>query len=71
MSGADVVAAIAMGASFTLIGRAYLYGLAAGGERGVSRALHLLAEELRRDMALLGCRETGAVQDSCVRRRLC
>ena len=37
MSGADIVAAIALGARFTLVGRAYLYGLMAGGEAGVDR----------------------------------
>ena len=39
MSGADIVAAIALGARFTLVGRAYLYGLMAGGEAGVDRAI--------------------------------
>ncbi len=42
MSGADIVAAIALGARFTLIGRAYLYGLMAGGEAGVDRAIEIL-----------------------------
>ncbi len=54
MSGADVVAAIAMGASFTLVGRAYLYGLMAGGRRGVDRAIEILADEIARTMKLLG-----------------
>jgi L-lactate dehydrogenase (cytochrome) len=54
MSGADVVAAIALGAHATLIGRAYLYGLMAGGERGVDRAVEILSREVRRTMALLG-----------------
>jgi len=54
MSGADVVAAIALGADATLIGRAYLYGLMAGGERGVDRAVEILSREVRRTMALLG-----------------
>ena len=43
MSGADIVAAVAMGARFTLIGRAYLYGLMAGGAPGVDRAIEILA----------------------------
>ena len=47
--------ALALGADACSIGRSYLYGLAAGGQRGVEHALHLLREELRRDMALLGC----------------
>ncbi len=54
MSGADVVAAIAMGARFTLIGRAYLYGLMAGGEAGVDRAIEILSEQVERTMRLLG-----------------
>lgn len=54
MRGADVVAAIALGATLVLVGRAYLYGLMAGGERGVQRAAQILAEEVRRTMALLG-----------------
>ncbi|MBF6192805.1 MULTISPECIES: alpha-hydroxy acid oxidase [Nocardia] len=54
MSGADVVASIALGARFTLIGRAYLYGLMAGGEAGVARAVEILAGQIERTMRLLG-----------------
>ncbi|MGY2028039.1 alpha-hydroxy acid oxidase [Nocardia gipuzkoensis] len=54
MSGADIVASIALGARFTLIGRAYLYGLMAGGEAGVSRAVEILAGQVERTMRLLG-----------------
>lgn len=54
MSGADIVAAIALGARCTLVGRAYLYGLMAGGEAGVTRAIDILAEGLTRTMRLLG-----------------
>ena len=54
MSGADIVAAIALGAKTTLVGRAYLYGLMAGGEHGVARAAEILAREIRRTMQLLG-----------------
>jgi len=53
MHGADIVAAMAMGAKFTFIGRAYLYGLMAGGEAGVTRAIEILAEQVRRTMQLL------------------
>ena len=56
MSGADVVAAIAMGADFTLIGRAYLYGLMAGGRDGVDRTIEILKTEIVRTMKLLGVR---------------
>jgi L-lactate dehydrogenase (cytochrome) len=54
MSGADIVAAVALGAKSALVGRAYLYGLMAGGERGVSRAAEILTREIRRTMQLLG-----------------
>jgi L-lactate dehydrogenase (cytochrome) len=54
MSGADIVAAVALGARCTLIGRAYLYGLMAGGEAGVNRAIDILSGQLTRTMRLLG-----------------
>lgn len=53
MNGADVVASLALGAKFTLLGRAYLYGLMAGGRRGVDRTIEILSEEVRRTMRLL------------------
>ena len=53
MNGADVVACLALGAKCTLIGRAYLYGLMAGGRRGVDRTIEILSEEVRRTMKLL------------------
>src|SRR5699024_12070171 len=53
MDGADIVASLALGADFTLIGRAYLYGLMAGGREGVDRAIAILAEEIERTMKLL------------------
>jgi len=54
MSGADVVASVALGAKSTMIGRAYLYGLMAGGHAGVVRALQILTGEITRTMQLLG-----------------
>ncbi|EWT03173.1 lactate dehydrogenase [Intrasporangium oryzae NRRL B-24470] len=54
MSGSDVVAAVALGARAALVGRAYLYGLMAGGERGVQRAADILLGEVSSTMALLG-----------------
>ncbi len=54
MSGADIVASIALGARFTLIGRAYLYGLMAGGCEGVDRAIQILGEQIARTMGRLG-----------------
>jgi L-lactate dehydrogenase (cytochrome) len=53
MSGADIVASIALGARFTLIGRAYLYGLMAGGRRGVDKTIEILRNEIVRTMKLL------------------
>ena len=53
MNGADIVASIALGAKFTLIGRAYLYGLMAGGRAGVDRAIDILADQVVRTMKLL------------------
>ena len=52
--GGDVVAALALGARTVLVGRAYLYGLMAGGERGVDRAAEILTTEVSRTMKLLG-----------------
>lgn len=54
MSGADIVAAVAHGARYTQIGRAYLYGLMAGGRAGVNRTLAILSGEVARVMRLLG-----------------
>ncbi|KAA6435247.1 alpha-hydroxy-acid oxidizing protein [Agrococcus sediminis] len=54
MHGADIVASVALGAKFTLIGRAYLYGLMAGGRQGVDRTIAILRSEIERTMALLG-----------------
>jgi L-lactate dehydrogenase (cytochrome) len=53
MNGADIVASIALGAKFTLIGRAYLYGLMAGGRAGVDRAIQILSDQVVRTMKLL------------------
>ncbi|GAA5146873.1 alpha-hydroxy acid oxidase [Nocardioides marinquilinus] len=54
MSGQDVVAAVAHGAHFTYIGRAYLYGLMAGGREGVDRTIEILRGQVERTMRLLG-----------------
>lgn len=59
MSGADIVAAMALGADACLVGRAYLYGLMAGGERGVARATEILSTEVRRTLQLLGVRSVA------------
>jgi L-lactate dehydrogenase (cytochrome) len=67
LSGADVVAALALGADATMVGRAYLYGLMAGGERGVDRAAEILTREVRRTMALLGVRTVSELGPQHVR----
>jgi (S)-mandelate dehydrogenase len=54
--GTDIVQALALGADAVLLGRAMLYGLAAGGEAGVQRAIDILATEISRTLALLGLR---------------
>ncbi|HWM07142.1 MAG TPA: alpha-hydroxy acid oxidase [Actinophytocola sp.] len=54
MSGQDIVAAVAHGARFTLVGRAYLYGLMAGGRDGVDRVIEILSGQVERTMRLLG-----------------
>jgi len=59
--GADVLKALALGASSVFVGRATLYGLAAGGEAGVTRALAIFRQEIDRAMALLGCRSIADI----------
>ena len=54
MNGGDVLAAVAQGARAAFIGRAYLYGLMAGGEHGVDRAIEMLTGDIKRTMQLLG-----------------
>ena len=53
-SGADIVTAIALGAKYAFVGRAYLYGLMAGGEAGVDRAIEILRTEMMQTMIFLG-----------------
>jgi len=65
--GGDVVKALALGADAVLIGRAYLYGLAAGGEAGVTRILDLLRSEMARTMALMGCPSVSALDRAWLR----
>lgn len=66
-SGADLVACLALGARLPLVGRAYLYGLMAGGERGVDRAAAILTEEVARTMRLLGARSVAELTPDHVR----
>ncbi len=60
-SGQDVLKALALGAHGCLIGRAYLYGLAAMGQAGVAKAISLIAEELKVGMSLTGVRDVADI----------
>jgi len=62
MNGADIVASLALGAKFALVGRAYLYGLMAGGRPGVDRAIEILSSEVIRTMKLLGARSIDELE---------
>ncbi len=64
--GTHVLKALALGANACSIGRPYLYGLAAGGEAGVDRALTLLRDEIARSLSLLGCRSIAEVGPHCL-----
>ena len=64
--GTDILKAVARGARACLVGRALVYGLTAGGDAGVRRALHLLTEELRLAMALAGCPSLDAVDETLI-----
>ena len=67
MHGSDVIAALAAGAKFTWIGRAYLYGLMAGGKAGVDRSLEILKTQMIRTMKLLGARTISELEPDHVR----
>ena len=67
MSGGDIIAALALGADFTLVGRAYLYGLMAGGRRGVDRSIEILRGEMTRTMKLLGVNSIADLNPEHVR----
>src|ERR1700691_3565920 len=64
--GADVIKALCMGARAVLCGRAYAYGLGAAGERGVTRALEILRDDMERTLRLLGCASVSALDWSYV-----
>jgi len=67
--GTHVIKALALGANACSIGRGYLFGLAAGGQKGVERALHLLKSEFERSMALLGCNSVHKLGKHYVHKR--
>lgn len=62
-SGMDVLRALALGAKSCMIGRAYAYGLGAGGQAGVAKALDILAKELTTTMGLCGVNTIGEIDD--------
>jgi L-lactate dehydrogenase (cytochrome) len=64
-----MIAAVALGADAVMVGRAYLYGLMAGGERGVARAAELLHKEAVRTMQLLGVSRVADLDGSSARLR--
>lgn len=66
--GTHIIKALALGANACSIGRGYLYGLGAGGQEGVERALELYRSELLRDMALLGCTKVSDINSNYIRR---
>lgn len=67
--GTDVLKALALGADFVFLGRPFLYASAIGGEAGVVHAVRLLAEEIDRDMALLGLRDLSEASPEIIRPR--
>ena len=67
MHGADIIASIAKGAKFTMIGRAYLYGLMAGGREGVDKTIEILQGQMIRTMKLLGARSLAELEPGHVK----
>jgi isopentenyl diphosphate isomerase/L-lactate dehydrogenase-like FMN-dependent dehydrogenase len=67
MHGADVLAAMALGAQYAYIGRAYLYGLMAGGQDGVEKALEIMRTQMVRNMKLLGVNSLDELEPKHVR----
>ncbi len=67
MHGADIIACIAKGAKFTLVGRAYLYGLMAGGREGVDKMINIMQSDMTRTMKLLGVRSLAELEPGHVK----
>jgi L-lactate dehydrogenase (cytochrome) len=65
-TGADLLRALALGARACLVGRAYIYGLGAGGQAGVSRAIDILQNELSVAMALTGVSRVGGIDRNLI-----
>ena len=68
-NGGDVVAAVALGATAALVGRAYLYGLMAGGRAGVAKAAEILRADIVRTLQLLGVTSVDELGPQHVRLR--
>lgn len=68
--GSDVIKALALGAKACLIGRAYMYGLGAGGEKGVTRCYDILRDEMIRVMQLIGCSDINQLGPQYLRKRI-
>ncbi|MCA9750128.1 MAG: alpha-hydroxy-acid oxidizing protein, partial [Romboutsia sp.] len=68
--GSDVVKALGLGAKAVLIGRAYLYGLAAGGEKGVDRTYEILKDEMTRVMQFIGCDSIAKLNEGYIKKRV-
>ncbi len=64
--GSDVVKAMCLGARAVMVGRAYAYGLAAGGGAGVARAIAILRDDVNRTLRLLGCHDVTTLDSSYV-----
>jgi L-lactate dehydrogenase (cytochrome) len=64
--GGDVAKALCLGARAVLVGRAYAYGLGAGGEAGVAKAIEILRADLARTLKLLGCASVAELDGSYV-----
>jgi L-lactate dehydrogenase (cytochrome) len=64
--GSDIVKALCLGARAVLVGRAYAYGLAAGGYAGVARAIEILRADVERTLRLLGCPSVAELDESYI-----
>jgi isopentenyl diphosphate isomerase/L-lactate dehydrogenase-like FMN-dependent dehydrogenase len=64
--GSDIVKALCLGARAVLVGRAYAYGLGAAGQPGVTRAIHILKNDVERTLLLLGCDSVAALDRSYI-----
>jgi L-lactate dehydrogenase (cytochrome) len=67
--GTDIIKALSLGARACMMGRPFLYGLAAAGKPGAARAIDILGSELKRSMMLLGCDDIHALNPSFLQRR--